>query len=152
MLYKRSRKPGAHWWVRFSVKGTEVRQSSGTDSKDLAEAFEQQLREAIWREQNLEKKSTHGKKRASGGSKKKRTSAPSNEIRKVFIPLQINYPGKYSLTLTMSISQGSSVVVTEMCLTEPEGFTDTVPAKGRHLDPFYAEPSVGDGRSIEPQR
>ncbi len=53
MLYKRSRKLGAHWWVRFSVKGTEIRQSSGTDSKERAEAFEQQLREAIWDEQNL---------------------------------------------------------------------------------------------------
>jgi integrase len=53
MLYKRSTKPGAHWWVRFSVKGQEVRQSSGTDRKESAEAFEQQLREAIWNEQNL---------------------------------------------------------------------------------------------------
>ena len=53
MLYKRSSKPGAHWWVRFSIKGIEVRQSSGTDRKEFAEAFEQQLREAIWNEQNL---------------------------------------------------------------------------------------------------
>lgn len=53
MLYKRSSKPGSHWWVRFSVKGEEVRQSSGTNRKDLAEAFEQDLREAVWREQNL---------------------------------------------------------------------------------------------------
>jgi integrase len=53
MLYKRSTKPGAHWWVRFSIKGQEVRQSSGTDRKESAEAFEQQLREAIWDEQNL---------------------------------------------------------------------------------------------------
>jgi integrase len=53
LLYKRSTRPGSHWWVRFSVKGQEVRQSSGTDRKELAEAFEQSLREAIWREQNL---------------------------------------------------------------------------------------------------
>lgn len=53
MLYKRSRKTNAHWWVRFEVKGVEIRQSSGTDRKELAEAFEQSLREAIWREQNL---------------------------------------------------------------------------------------------------
>jgi integrase len=53
LLYKRSTKSGSHWWVRFSVKGVEVRQSSGTDRKELAEAFEQSLREAIWREQNL---------------------------------------------------------------------------------------------------
>lgn len=53
MLYKRSKKAGAHWWVRFSTGGIEVRQSSGTDRKELAEQFEQQLREAIWNEQNL---------------------------------------------------------------------------------------------------
>src|SRR6185437_14335570 len=53
MLYKRSRKTNAHWWVRFEVKGVEVRQSSGTDSKERAQAFEQELRNAIWDEQNL---------------------------------------------------------------------------------------------------
>lgn len=53
MLYKRSSKPGAHWWVRFSIKGTEVRQSSGTDSRDRAQAFERELRNAIWDEENL---------------------------------------------------------------------------------------------------
>jgi integrase len=53
VLYKRSNKPGSHWWVRFYLKGVEVRQSSGTDSKERAEAFEQHLREAIWDEQNL---------------------------------------------------------------------------------------------------
>ena len=53
MLYKRSTKPAAHWWVRFEVKGQEVRQSSGTNRKESAQAFEQSLREAIWDEQNL---------------------------------------------------------------------------------------------------
>jgi integrase len=53
MLYKRTQRAGSHWWVRFTIKGIEVRQSSGTDRKELAEAFEQQLREAIWNEQNL---------------------------------------------------------------------------------------------------
>lgn len=53
MLYKRSAKPGAHWWVRFEIKGQEIRQSSGTDRKESAQAFEQQLRAAIWDEQNL---------------------------------------------------------------------------------------------------
>ena len=53
MLYKRSKKEGAHWWVRFQTGGVEVRQSSGTDRKELAEQFEQQLREAIWNEQAL---------------------------------------------------------------------------------------------------
>lgn len=53
LLYKRSSKPGAHWWVRFEIKGTEVRQSSGTNSRDRAEAFERELRNAIWDEENL---------------------------------------------------------------------------------------------------
>ena len=53
MLYKRSSKPGAHWWVRFQIKGSEIRQSSGTDSKERAEAFEQELRNAIWDQENL---------------------------------------------------------------------------------------------------
>lgn len=53
MLYKRSSKPGSPWWIKFYVKGIEVRQSSGTNSKDRAEAFEQSLRDAIWDEQNL---------------------------------------------------------------------------------------------------
>lgn len=53
MLYKRSSKPGSHWWVRFSIKGNEIRQSSGTDSKDRAEAFERELRNAVWDEENL---------------------------------------------------------------------------------------------------
>lgn len=53
MLYKRSSKPGAHWWVRFQVKGREVRQSSGTSDKALAEAFEQKVRDGIWNAENL---------------------------------------------------------------------------------------------------
>ena len=53
MLYKRSNKPGSHWWVRFEVKGIYVRQSSGTDRKDRAQAFEKELRDAIWDEENL---------------------------------------------------------------------------------------------------
>lgn len=53
MLYKRSSKPGSHWWVRFSIKGNEIRQSSGTDRKDRAEAFERELRNAVWDEENL---------------------------------------------------------------------------------------------------
>lgn len=53
MLYKRSRKPGAPWWVRFTANKVEIRESSGTNRKELAEKFEQLLREAIWNEQNL---------------------------------------------------------------------------------------------------
>lgn len=49
MLYKRGRK----WWVRFTARGREIRVTSGTDRRDLAEEFEQRLREAIWREKAL---------------------------------------------------------------------------------------------------
>ncbi len=51
MLYKRSKK--GPWWVRFSVGGREIRVTSGTDRKELAEQFERQLRERIWREKTL---------------------------------------------------------------------------------------------------
>lgn len=53
MLYKRSKKPGAHWWVRFTIRGHEIRVTSGTDRKASAEEFERRLREQIWREQEL---------------------------------------------------------------------------------------------------
>lgn len=49
MLYKR----GAKWWVRFTARGREIRVTSGTDRRELAEEFEQRLREAIWREKAL---------------------------------------------------------------------------------------------------
>lgn len=53
MLYKRSRKAGSHWWVRFTIKGREIRVTSGTTSKTLAEEFERRLREQLWREIEL---------------------------------------------------------------------------------------------------
>lgn len=53
MLYKRSRKSGSHWWVRFTIKGREIRVTSGTTSKTLAEEFERRLREQLWREIEL---------------------------------------------------------------------------------------------------
>lgn len=49
MLYKR----GSKWWVRFTARGREIRVTSGTDRRELAEEFEQRLREAIWREKAL---------------------------------------------------------------------------------------------------
>lgn len=49
MLYKRGNK----WWVRFTARGREIRVTSGTDRRELAEEFEQRLREAIWREKAL---------------------------------------------------------------------------------------------------
>lgn len=53
MLYKRSKKAGSHWWVRFSVDGREIRCSSGTNRKELAQEFEQELRNRVWRERQL---------------------------------------------------------------------------------------------------
>lgn len=53
MLYKRSRKAGSPWWVRFTLKGREIRVTSGTTSKTLAEEFERRLREQLWREIEL---------------------------------------------------------------------------------------------------
>ncbi len=53
MLYKRSKKPGAVWWVRFTLDGKETRVSSGTNSKKDAEEFEQAVRAAAWREKSL---------------------------------------------------------------------------------------------------
>lgn len=53
MLYKRSKKPGAVWWVRFTINGEETRVSSGTNSKADAEEFEQALRAEAWREKSF---------------------------------------------------------------------------------------------------
>lgn len=49
MLYKRGKK----YWTRFTIKGREVRVSTGTDRKTLAEEFERRLREQIYREIEL---------------------------------------------------------------------------------------------------
>lgn len=49
MLYKR----GKYWWVRFTIRGREIRVTSGTDRKALAEEFERGLREQLWREIEL---------------------------------------------------------------------------------------------------
>ncbi len=53
MLYKRSKKPGAVYWIKFSLRGVKVRESSGTNSKKGAEDVERALREKIWRELTL---------------------------------------------------------------------------------------------------
>jgi integrase len=49
MLYKRGKK----WWVRFTIHGREIRVTSGTDRKTLAEEFERRLRDQIYREIDL---------------------------------------------------------------------------------------------------
>lgn len=53
MLYKRSRKPGAPWWIRFTIAGEEVRVSSRSNNRAAAEKLERHLREEIWREKQL---------------------------------------------------------------------------------------------------
>ena len=48
------RRPGStHWWVRFSVGGVRVRQSTGTSDKAAAERFETDARARAWRETHL---------------------------------------------------------------------------------------------------
>jgi len=53
VLYKRSKKPGATWWCKFTIRKRQVRVSCGTASKALAEEFERRLRDQIWKEQEL---------------------------------------------------------------------------------------------------
>jgi integrase len=43
----------AYWWVRFTIGGREVRQSSGTKDRKDAEEFEQRLRKKYWRQAQL---------------------------------------------------------------------------------------------------
>jgi integrase len=43
----------AYWWVRFTIRNREVRQSSGTKIRVDAEEFEHQLRARYWREAHL---------------------------------------------------------------------------------------------------
>lgn len=50
-LYRRSN--SAHWWCRFTLGGVEVRRSTGTADKKLAEEFEHELRRRRWREVRL---------------------------------------------------------------------------------------------------
>jgi integrase len=43
----------AYWWVRFTIGGREVRQSTGTRDRKDAEEFEHQLRSRYWRQTHL---------------------------------------------------------------------------------------------------
>jgi integrase len=49
MLYKR----GKRYWTRFTTRGREIRVSTGTDRKALAEEFERRLRDQLYRENEL---------------------------------------------------------------------------------------------------
>jgi integrase len=53
MLYKRAKGSDAHYWVRFRVRGREVRCSTGTADKSAAEEYEQRLRDDAWRASKL---------------------------------------------------------------------------------------------------
>lgn len=53
MLYKRSKKPGAVWWTKFSLRGQQIRVSCRTSNKQAAEEYERTLREGAWRELSL---------------------------------------------------------------------------------------------------
>lgn len=50
-LYKR--RTSAHWWVRFTLGGREVRRSTGTADRAEAEEFETRLRSRHWRQAKL---------------------------------------------------------------------------------------------------
>lgn len=43
----------AYWWVRFTIGGREVRQSTATKDRELAEEYEHKLRAAHWRQAHL---------------------------------------------------------------------------------------------------
>jgi integrase len=53
MLYKRSKGSDSHYWVRFRVRGVEVRRSTGTADKSAAEDYERRLRDDAWRASKL---------------------------------------------------------------------------------------------------
>jgi len=50
-LYRRTN--SSLWWTRFTIGGREVRRSTGTADKGLAEEFEHELRRRYWREIRL---------------------------------------------------------------------------------------------------
>lgn len=50
-LYKRSK--SAYWWMRITVNGREIRRSTGTADKKLAQEFEAQLTAERWRTARL---------------------------------------------------------------------------------------------------
>lgn len=47
----------AYWWVRFTVRGREVRQSTGTKDREAAEEYEHRLRDRYWRATRLDEES-----------------------------------------------------------------------------------------------
>jgi integrase len=53
MLYKRAKGSDSHYWVRFRVRGIEVRRSSGSADKGAAEEYERKLRDDAWRQSKL---------------------------------------------------------------------------------------------------
>jgi len=50
-LYKRSK--SKLWWMRITVNGREIRRSTGTSDKKLAEEFEVKLKAELWRSAKL---------------------------------------------------------------------------------------------------
>jgi integrase len=50
-LYKR--KDSTVWWVRFTLKGRRIQQSSGTSERIKAEEFEAKLKSSLWEQQRL---------------------------------------------------------------------------------------------------
>lgn len=50
-LYKR--KDSSVWWVRFTLKGSRIQQSSGTSARIKAEEFEAKLKSSLWEQERL---------------------------------------------------------------------------------------------------
>ena len=50
-LYKR--KDSSVWWVRFTLKGSRIQQSSGTSNRIQAEEYEAKLRSTLWEQERL---------------------------------------------------------------------------------------------------
>ena len=50
-LYKR--KDSSVWWVRFTLKGRRIQQSSGTSERIKAEEYEAKLKASLWEQERL---------------------------------------------------------------------------------------------------
>jgi integrase len=56
-LFKRKR--SRLWWVRITVRGREIRRSTGTTDKTLAQEFEVKLKAELWRTSKLGERPRH---------------------------------------------------------------------------------------------
>lgn len=80
----------AYWWVRFTVRGRQVRQSTFTQDRKAAEEFEHRLRDRYWRAARLDEAS-HSWKEATDRWLRERSGKRSLErderIFAIYTPL-----------------------------------------------------------------